>query len=92
MQMRLQVVLERIQHSCFLILRLDVLLQCIVIAVLVLPFHTHLKILAEWERACKFLNGSGSNYGLLGASPSDLDDAGKELLQEVFTLTYFFVR
>ena len=41
MQMRLQVVLEPIKHSCFLVLRLNVLLQCIVIAVLVLHFHTH---------------------------------------------------
>ena len=39
---------------------------------------------AEWERACKFLSSSGVSYGLSGATPSDLDDAGKELLLEVY--------
>ena len=39
---------------------------------------------AEWERACAFLAGSGANYGLSGATPSELDDAGKELLLEVY--------
>ncbi len=39
---------------------------------------------AEWERACAFLAGSGANYGLSGATPLDLDDAGKELLLEVY--------
>ena len=39
---------------------------------------------AEWERACKFLSSSGVSYGLTGATPSDLDDAGKELLLEVY--------
>jgi hypothetical protein len=43
--------------------------------------HTHCR--AEWKRACKFLATSGANYGLSGATPSDLDETGKETLLEV---------
>ena len=41
-------------------------------------------IYPEWQRAIAFLAGSGANYGLSGVTPSDLDDAGKELLLEVW--------
>ena len=34
-------------------------------------------------RVCRFLVKSGAAYGLQGATPDDLDDAGRETLAEV---------
>ena len=37
-----------------------------------------------YDRACKFLKESGAGYGLSGETPADLDDAGREMLMEVY--------
>mmetsp|Transcript_70123 Transcript_70123/g.168023 ORF Transcript_70123/g.168023 Transcript_70123/m.168023 type:complete len:240 (-) Transcript_70123:100-819(-) len=44
----------------------------------------HAEETAQWERACQFLAKSGAAYGLQGANPDDLDDAGREMLAEVY--------
>jgi hypothetical protein len=40
--------------------------------------------LAEYERACKFLKANGRGYGLEGEKAAELNDAGKEMLLEVW--------